>query len=166
VRNSQHTTRSSPRTARIRQFGAMATVPTKMISPESIRLHLAPEHYIFPACESGRIDPFRPQKTWRTAWRRLTKKAGLAGLRFHDLRHTAITVLAESQSSEQTIMALAGHVSRQMLEHYSHIRLEAKRRAVAALALPRLPLQKDAVDGALEPVTAQSTPQRLLAASN
>jgi hypothetical protein len=82
------------------------------------------------------------------------------------LAHTAITVLAERQSSEQTIMALAGHVSRQMLEHYSHIRMEAKRRAVAALALPKFPLQKDAVDGALEPVTAQSTSQRLLAASN
>ena len=58
----------------------------------------------------------------------------LAGLRFHDLRHHAITKLAESATSEQTIMAIAGHVSRQMLEHYSHIRSEAKRRAVEALA--------------------------------
>jgi len=33
------------------------------------------------------------------------------GLRFHDLRHTAITDLAESQTSDQTIMAIAGHVS-------------------------------------------------------
>jgi len=31
-------------------------------------------------------------------------------------------------------MAIAGHVSRQMLEHYSHVRLEAKRRAVDALS--------------------------------
>jgi hypothetical protein len=56
-----------------------------------------------------------------------------SGLRFHDLRHTAITVLAESDASEQTVMAIAGHVSRKMLEHYSHIRMDAKRRAVAAL---------------------------------
>ena len=49
-------------------------------------------------------------------------KSPLSGLRFHDLRHTAITKLAESQASDQTIMAIAGHVSQQMLEHYSHIR--------------------------------------------
>jgi len=31
-------------------------------------------------------------------------------------------------------MAIAGHVSRQMLEHYSHVRLEVKRRALEALS--------------------------------
>jgi hypothetical protein len=36
-------------------------------------------------------------------------------------------------ASEQTIMSIAGHVSREMLEHYSHVRQEAKRRAVASL---------------------------------
>ncbi len=35
--------------------------------------------------------------------------------------------------SEQTIMAIAGHVSRKMLERYSHIRMEAKRAALEAL---------------------------------
>jgi integrase len=50
--------------------------------------------------------------------------------RFHDLRHCAITKLAESEASDQTIMAIAGHLDRRMLEHYSHIRKEAKRKAV------------------------------------
>jgi hypothetical protein len=31
-------------------------------------------------------------------------------------------------------MALAGHVSRAMIEHYSHIRMEAKRRTVDTLS--------------------------------
>ena len=52
------------------------------------------------------------------------------GLRFHDLRHHAITELAESQASDQTIMAIAGQVSSKMLAHYSHVRLEAKRHAL------------------------------------
>jgi integrase len=124
------------------------------------------EHFIFPACESGRVDPSKPQKSWRTAWRTLTRgircpacgefqnpgkscrkesckadiskiKSPFAGLRFHDLRHTAITILAESDASEQTVMAIAGHVSRKMLEHYSHIRMDAKRRAVTALMTPK-----------------------------
>ena len=30
-------------------------------------------------------------------------------------------------------MAIAGHVSREMLEHYSHIRMQAKREAVKSL---------------------------------
>jgi hypothetical protein len=34
-------------------------------------------------------------------------------------------------------MAIAGHVSRKMLEHYSHIRMDAKRRAVRALVTPK-----------------------------
>jgi Phage integrase family len=61
-------------------------------------------------------------------------KSPSAGLRFHDLRHHAITELAESSASEQTIMSIAGHVSARMLAHYSHVRLEAKRSALAALS--------------------------------
>src|SRR5271155_5268194 len=30
-----------------------------------------PEHFLFPACEHGHIDPERCQKSWRTAWRKL-----------------------------------------------------------------------------------------------
>jgi integrase len=104
-----------------------------------------PEHYVFPACENVRfearhpdlakIDPTRPIQAWRTAWRRALRDTGLQ-VRFHDLRHTCITKLAEGQASEQTLMAIAGHVSRKMLEHYSHIRMEAKRAALDAIAQP------------------------------
>jgi integrase len=60
--------------------------------------------------------------------------AAFTGLRFHDLRHCAITKLAESEASDQTIMSIAGHLDRKMLEHYSHIRAKAKRRAVDAIS--------------------------------
>ena len=79
-------------------------------------------------------DPTRHINSWRTAWRSLTKKAGLPGFRFHDLRHCAITQLAESGAADSTIMAIAGHVSRRMLEWYSHVRMEAKRKAVESLS--------------------------------
>jgi hypothetical protein len=46
---------------------------------------------------------------------------------------TPIAKLAESQASEHTLMTIAGHVSRKMIEHYSHIRMEAKR-ALSTLA--------------------------------
>jgi integrase len=76
-----------------------------------------------------------PIKSWRSAWRASLKRSGLQ-VRFHDLRHTCITKLAESQATDQTLTAIAGHVSRRMIEHYSHIRMEAKRAAVDAIAKP------------------------------
>ncbi|MGA2348589.1 MAG: site-specific integrase [Candidatus Sulfotelmatobacter sp.] len=82
-----------------------------------------------------KFDPKRHIKSWRAAWRTLTKKAGLPGFRFHDLRHCAITQLAENGTSDSTIMAIAGHVSRRMLERYSHVRMEAKRNAMETLAV-------------------------------
>jgi ribosomal protein S12 methylthiotransferase accessory factor YcaO len=45
--------------------------------------------------------------------------------------------MAESGVPETTMLALLGHVSRQMLERYSHIRLTAKRVAVEVLTLPQ-----------------------------
>ncbi|MGC1599412.1 MAG: site-specific integrase, partial [Candidatus Acidiferrales bacterium] len=105
----------------------------------------AQEDYIFPACEdarldcekpnAGNIDPSHPIKTWRTAWRRALTDAKLQ-IRFHDLRHCCITKLAESQASEGTIMAISGHLSRTMLEHYSHIRMAAKRAALESIVTP------------------------------
>ena len=108
-----------------------------------------PSHYVFAAFVpkfkfSGKrvidysvtcFDPTRHLKSWRSAWRTLTKKAGLPGFRFHDLRHCAITQLAENGASDSTIMAIAGHVSRRMLERYSHVRMEAKRTALEVLAV-------------------------------
>jgi integrase len=103
-----------------------------------------PEHYLFPFCRFRQTkngespagcgyDPTRPATSWRSAWESLREKAGLPWLRFHDLRHHCITRLAESGAPDHVIMSIAGHVSKEMLEHYSHIRMEAKRAAVATL---------------------------------
>jgi integrase len=63
----------------------------------------------------------------------VTRQAGLQGLRFHDLRHTAITELAEMGVADHVLESITGHLSRRMLEHYSHIRIDAKRQALDAL---------------------------------
>lgn len=47
----------------------------------------------------------------------------------------AITELADSQASDRTVMSIAGHVSQQMLAHYSHVRIGAKRKALDALSV-------------------------------
>ena len=45
-----------------------------------------------------------------------------------------VKVLAESGAGDEAIMSLAGHVSRAMLSRYSHVRMEAKRRALNGIA--------------------------------
>jgi integrase len=92
-----------------------------------------PECYVFPSCENSHIDATHPQKTWRTAWRNLTRAAGLKGFRFHDLRHQCITELLEGGAPEAAVLSIAGHVSRKMMEHYSHVRMQAKRKALEGL---------------------------------
>jgi integrase len=102
------------------------------------------EHYVFPHEKYGlagndrklcayEVIPTEPMHRWKVAWESARKAANVA-CRFHDLRHTFISRLAESQASDSTVMALAGHVSRAMMERYSHIRMEAKRRAVDYLS--------------------------------
>lgn len=70
--------------------------------------------------------------TLKTSWNNVRKKAGVTG-RWHDNRHTLITDLAESGAGDETIRDIAGHVSKQMLKHYSHIRMEAKRKALESI---------------------------------
>ena len=89
-----------------------------------------PEHYLWFACQWGRFNPTKPMKKWDSAWRALRHEAGLDGLRFHDLRHTFITHMAEADVPEQVMKAIAGHLTKRMLEHYTHIGMKAKRRAL------------------------------------
>ena len=92
------------------------------------------EHYIFPwHGREQKIDPTRPMTSWRSAWRSIRAKAGLANLRFHDGRHTAITTMAEKGLPDWVIQAQVGHVDPQMMKTYSHIRRKALDGAAAAL---------------------------------
>lgn len=79
------------------------------------------------------LDLSKPIGEWKKAWRLACENAGVK-YRWHDQRHSFISRIAENpQVSEETIRALAGHVSKQMLQRYSHIRSEAKRAAIEGL---------------------------------
>ena len=58
--------------------------------------------------------------------------------RWHDNRHTLVTELSESGAGDEVIMSIAGHVSRALLSRYSHVRMEAKRRALDEIAARQL----------------------------
>jgi integrase len=91
-----------------------------------------PSWYVFPFGSPRPSDPTRPATTMKTFWENAREKAGIR-CRFHDLRHSVATKMAEAGVSESTMKALLGHMSRNMLERYSHIRLKAKREAVESL---------------------------------
>jgi integrase len=93
-----------------------------------------PEYYIFPNGKPSPNDPTKPITDVTGAWDALRDRTGVR-CRLHDLRHTAATKMAEAGVPESTMLALMGHMSRAMLERYSHIRLAAKRNAVEALGI-------------------------------
>jgi integrase len=103
-----------------------------------------PQDFLFPRHSIGvagnrrlptihNIRPDQPMGSWKKAWLR-TCNTAKSRYRWHDCRHSFVTRLAENPLvSEGTIRALAGHVSKKMLERYSHVRVAAKHAAIAAL---------------------------------
>jgi integrase len=116
---------------------------TRMLERADLLGHAEPDHFLWPACQWGRYDPTQPMLKWDTAWRALRDAAGLPRFRFHDLRHTVITELAELGVADHVLESISGHLSRRMLEHYSHIRIDAKRQALDALDNARRGAEKN-----------------------
>jgi integrase len=93
---------------------------------------IQPGSYLFAFGKPCPKDPTRPMVTLKTAEGNARRKAMVQGC-WHDNR-TFITALAESgEAGDETIRDIAGHVSKQMLKHYSHIGMQAKRRTVESL---------------------------------
>ena len=71
--------------------------------------------------EPGRDGQRRPY-CFHPAWFRAVRTAGITGLRFHDLRHEAVSRLVEAGLTDQEVAAISGHESMQMLKRYTHLR--------------------------------------------
>lgn len=74
--------------------------------------------------------PNQPVRSFATAWGSAKKAAGVH-CRWHDLRHSAASRMAAGGATDQTLQALLGWMSPKMIERYSHVRAEAKRKAVS-----------------------------------
>jgi hypothetical protein len=103
-----------------------------------------PAHYVFCSEQYGldgengrkggkavpyKVDPTKPIGPFKDSWDTARESAGVE-YTWHDTRHTFISELAESGSTDAEIMALAGHVSKRMLERYSHARNARKIEAI------------------------------------
>jgi integrase len=58
------------------------------------------------------------------AFVRACRRAGIADLRFHDLRHEATSRLFEKGFNPMEVSAITGHKTLQMLKRYTHLRAE------------------------------------------
>jgi len=60
----------------------------------------------------------------RLAWERLKRREGIEDLRFHDLRHEAISRLFEKGLTVPEVALISGHRDARMLFRYTHLRAE------------------------------------------
>lgn len=67
----------------------------------------------------GYVFPIKPQ-TVAAAFMKASKRAGFIDVRFHDLRHTATTILATKLPNVIELAAVTGHKSVTMLKVYYH----------------------------------------------
>src|ERR1035437_6441011 len=118
-----------------------------------------PEWFVFAFGRPLPCDPTRHATTFKTVWTTVRADSAVSG-RWHDNRHTLVTELAETGAGDETIMAIAGHVSRQMLSRYSHIRMEAKRKALEEIVSKPAPAQQ-APQPTAEQKPPDTAPQRV-----
>jgi integrase len=113
-----------------------------------------PDQCLFPFGSPQPTEPEKPVTDISSGWDLVRSLSGVS-CRLHDLRHTFCTRLAEAGVPESTMLALMGHMSRAMLERYSHIRMAAKRDALATITL-RPVIEKSEVVPVKVPVVVQS----------
>jgi integrase len=105
-------TRASRRTVGLPRF-VVRELEAHLVGPG------APDEHVFTAPEGGwlRIVAFR-NRIWRPA----TDAAGLASLRIHDLRHTAVALWIAAGASPKEVAVRAGHTSVSFtLDRYGHL---------------------------------------------
>lgn len=98
-----------------------------------------PEHHLIPfRIKKGSYDPEKPASPYfiRSSFRSVARSCGLNWVTPSTFRHQAITKLLESGAPDETVRALAGHVSEKAMRYYSHIRIEAKEQAIRRLEKP------------------------------
>lgn len=97
----------------------------------------SPQHYLMPFRRSHTWHPDKPMTVSgiKKPWGQVRKAAGLAWFTPYGTRHTSNTRYAEAGTPIAVIMSMAGHISRKMQEHYTHISDQAKRKAVQSVSV-------------------------------
>jgi integrase len=68
---------------------------------------------------------------FESSWQRFKKRENIVDLRFHDLRHEAISRLFEKGFNHMEVSAISGHKSLLILRKYTHLNIEYLRSKLA-----------------------------------
>ena len=98
-------------------------------------------------------------------WVPATEAAGVAGLRFHDLRHPAGTLAARTGATAKELMARLGHASSQAAMIYQHAAAERDRLIAEGLDVMMAEERQAKVVGIGRPVTGRPAGPRPLCRS-
>ncbi len=112
--------------------GRARKVPMNALVFDTLRGLKRVGEFVFPGMSSQ--GQAQPQGDVKTAFKSACRRAGIIGLRFHDLRHTAATKMIEAGVDLVTVSRILGHASIQMTMRYAHPTPENMRRAVEKLA--------------------------------
>jgi integrase len=80
------------------------------------------------------LDPERPRSDLAKPWRAIVKRAGLDGLRLHDLRHSFASVGVSANFGLPVIGALLGHARSETTARYAHAATDPMRHAANTIA--------------------------------
>lgn len=86
------------------------------------------------AGETAGTDAEVPRHDLKKPWSRITARAGLAGLRLHDLRHTFASVGAGANLGLPVIGKLLGHHQPSTTQKYAHLAVDPMKRAADLIA--------------------------------
>ncbi len=90
--------------------------------------------YVFPSAITG-----GPVSEVKRSFGSALRRAGIENFRFHDLRHTAATRMADAGADAFTLLRILGHSDIRMTARYTHATDAALRRAVENIDYQRSP---------------------------
>jgi len=74
-----------------------------------------------PTSATGRVFGTLTVEALKQSFRRAVRRAGIAGLRLHDLRHEATSRLFQKGLNVMEVASVTGHKTLQMLKRYTHL---------------------------------------------
>jgi len=108
--------------------GRSRRVPINPRVVETLRALPRASEYLFPNSDTKGF-----VRDVKTAFHAACRRAGISGLRFHDLRHTAATAMVRNGIDLVTISKILGHSTIEMTMRYAHPTPEDMQRAVDEL---------------------------------
>ncbi len=123
--------------------GQVKTIPLTATAFEMLKgkmkVRYLHQNLVFPSENGTRITDTNLGRAFRS----VLKRAEISGFRFHDLRHTFASRLAQEGKDIYLIQKLLGHRDPRMVQRYAHHSVESLRDGITALDKRRCAEEKN-----------------------